>query len=253
MKLDPGCCRCCATSLEIAARHAALERQGKPGGARRPIHGCYCRGRLAHERCACPWCRACVAWWPRCARATCDEPTLWGDLCRLHQDQRRESDRRRAERSRDVRQPPRPPHERTEGACSMCGLTPLPGRRRSWCSDECVNLWYIATSGQVALKHLTDLHGWSCWSCGAAERPAPVFEWARWSDVPAGLYPLAPVPVRLEVEHVRPLWSLTAAERSELRWWLPFNLQLLCSTCHKAKSAEETRERARLRRLARQT
>lgn len=55
-------------------------------------------------------------------------------------------------------------------------------------------------------------------------------------------------PVRLEVEHVRPLWSLTDQERTELRWWLPYNLQLLCESCHKAKSAREASERAMLRR-----
>lgn len=53
-----------------------------------------------------------------------------------------------------------------------------------------------------------------------------------------------------QVDHVRPLWSLSGAERVELRWWLPFNLQLLCRPCHAAKTAREAAERARLRRVA---
>lgn len=105
----------------------------------------------------------------------------------------------------------------------MCGTTPLPGRRRSWCSDACVDLWNLATMPRVQLSQLVALHGPGCWSCG--------------SDHDG-----------LEVEHVRPLWSLTDDERGELRWWLPFNLQLLCRTCHRAKTAREAGERAARRR-----
>lgn len=134
----------------------------------------------------------------------------------------------------------------------MCGVTPLPGRRRSWCSDECVDLWYVATSGVRALAHLVAIHGHGCWECGATEQPGGIPIWHSWSDdLPLGAYPPEPEPVTLEVEHVRPLWSLTDVERTELRWWLPFNLQLLCSPCHKAKSRRETAERARRRRAER--
>lgn len=122
-----------------------------------------------------------------------------------------------------VRTPPRPPFEGKRGRCAMCGKEP-PGRRRSWCSDECVRVWWLATSPAVALAELEALHGSVCWECG------------RSVDY-------------LEVEHRRPLWSLTAEERRELRWWLPFNLQLLCAPCHKAKSRHEAVERAALRRL----
>jgi 5-methylcytosine-specific restriction endonuclease McrA len=52
----------------------------------------------------------------------------------------------------------------------------------------------------------------------------------------------------LFVDHVRPRWSLTEQQRGELRWWLPFNLQLLCGRCHADKTAREAAERAELRR-----
>lgn len=123
-----------------------------------------------------------------------------------------------------VRRPPRPPHEKGRG-CSMCGLYPLPGRRRSWCSDECVRIWWYATDGPLVLRELTDLHGAICWACGAPSE-------------------------RLDVDHRRPLWSLTLDQRTELRWWLPFNLQLLCPTCHKDKTRYEAGLRARVRRAA---
>lgn len=104
----------------------------------------------------------------------------------------------------------------------MCGTTELPPRRRTWCSDTCVDLWLLATMPAVATSQLLELHGDTCWAC---DGPGP-----------------------LELEHVRPLWSLTPAERKQLRWWLPYNLQLLCVPCHKAKSKREAGERAALRR-----
>lgn len=105
----------------------------------------------------------------------------------------------------------------------MCGTTELPPRRRSWCSDECVTLWNLASDPRSATTHLVRLHGSVCWSCGPTSEP-------------------------LELEHVRPLWSLTDEQRQQLRWWLPYNLQLLCSTCHKAKSRHEAQVRAAWRR-----
>lgn len=78
-------------------------------------------------------------------------------------------------------------------------------------------------------------------------------------------------PRKLQVDHVRPLATLTDTERRDLRWWgidlaelrrcavlqardrtrtyHPPNLQLLCGPCHRAKSARETKERARVRAL----
>lgn len=121
---------------------------------------------------------------------------------------------RRRQAVRDaVRKPPRPPYERTPNSCSMCAAPP-PGRRTSWCSDDCVNLWLVATRPKAALHQLVALHGHRCWSCG------------HHAD-------------ELDVDHIRPLWSLDDLERTELRWWLPFNLQLLCPNCHKAKTRAE--------------
>lgn len=83
-------------------------------------------------------------------------------------------------------------------------------------------MWHYVAFPQVAVGLLVQAHGQICWGCRARNRP-------------------------LELEHVRPLWSLTPAERLELKWWLPFNLQLLCRECHRAKTAREARERYDLR------
>lgn len=132
----------------------------------------------------------------------------------------------------------------------------------------------MATRSESALHHLADLHGWRCWACDATWQPGTLdnplgyvlrsWEWdglapdlhaPRVGRAHAGPYchrpllgPPEPRQVVLEVEHVRPLWSLTEEERTRLRWWLPFNLQLLCEACHRAKSRREAAARAAFRR-----
>lgn len=78
-------------------------------------------------------------------------------------------------------------------------------------------MWNLATSPRYAWSMLRK-EADCCWQCRARK-------------------------VVLEVEHIRPLWSLTPSERLELKWWLPYNLQLLCRACHRAKTAAESRER----------
>lgn len=138
-----------------------------------------------------------------------------------------ERERQKRERSRVVRKPPKPRYaDYPPGVCRLCGA-PCPGRRTLWCSDDCGNLVAASVNPSRAYAHLTALHGHCCWQCGSGE-------------------PF----VALEVDHVRPLWSLTPRERCQLRWWLPFNLQLLCRPCHKAKTAREAARRANLARQA---
>lgn len=187
-------------------------------------------------------------------------------------------------RPANPRLPPRVWKRHPDGpCCCLCGHHPLPPRRRSWCSDDCVHLWNLATSGEVARRHLLQVFGHRCWSCDAdwrlgltddhdqfgsvwGGRPlgsirGPSGGWRDRQPAPEGwihptycewpgpvLGPPSPLRVELEVEHVRPLWSLDEVERLELRWWLPFNLQLLCVPCHRAKTKREAGARAAYRR-----
>lgn len=145
-----------------------------------------------------------------------------------------------------VRTPPPLPHLTQSGTCSLCGTTPLPGRRRSWCSDLCVWRWNAAqgnlrfagfalllpgiVEGNYWSLHGADMRqrGYRCACCGG---------WFRYREI--------------EVDHIRPLWSLTPAERADIIWWTEPNLQLLCRPCHAVKTKREAGERGRVRQMMR--
>lgn len=126
-------------------------------------------------------------------------------------------------RRKEVREPPPWPFKKVAGACNLCG-TDVPKPRRSWCSAECVAINELSRFPDVARHQLLWVYD-GCHRCGAR----------TW---------------KLDVDHRRPLWSLTPAERGELRWWLPFNLWLLCDECHKAKTKWEAAARAQGRNIA---
>lgn len=131
-----------------------------------------------------------------------------------------------AARRAKVRNPPRLPFNRA-GVCRLCGADVV-APRRSWCSQACVDIWWMATSSDRARRDLVAFYP-GCWECGELES----FD------------------VGVQVDHVVPLWNLTVAERLELKWWLPFNLQLLCDRCHAVKTKREAGRRAEIRRTGR--
>ncbi|HEV8230193.1 MAG TPA: HNH endonuclease signature motif containing protein [Candidatus Limnocylindria bacterium] len=83
-----------------------------------------------------------------------------------------------------------------------------------------MELWKLAAFRGYQLLHMLQVHGRRCWGCG--RRDPHLF---------------------LELDHMRALSTLTTEERCELKWWLPFNLQLLCRDCHREKTATEARAR----------
>jgi 5-methylcytosine-specific restriction endonuclease McrA len=110
----------------------------------------------------------------------------------------------------------------------MCGEI-APGKR-GWWHPACVEMWHYIAFPQNAISLLVKAHGRICWECRKRGEGL--------------IYPL-------ELEHVKPLWSLSATERLEHKWWLPFNLQLLCRDCHALKTAREAKERAAIAKTAR--
>lgn len=208
-------------------------------------------GRLAHES---PWCQLVGPgdWTARSLELVDCPQCLEQRARRLERDRQRDQARRR----RAVRLPPKPWEQPGHpGGCSLCS-SPIPkARRRTWCSQECVDLWHLATFPAAATAQLLELQGQRCWKCGETREATPLEPWEYeprpWLPDPRPRYgPPGLRPVTLELDHVRPLWSLTDLERQELRWWLPGNLQLLCGPCHAAKTRLEAGQRAQVRRAA---
>jgi 5-methylcytosine-specific restriction endonuclease McrA len=126
-----------------------------------------------------------------------------------------------------VRVPPPRPFERIKSprgqyVCPMCGVDA--GYKRGWWHKECAEMWNLSTNPRWQLRELWANVGTKCWACLVGHG--------------------------IDVDHIKPLWSLTAQERKELKWWLPFNLQVLCRECHAIKTKREAGERAAIRRAA---
>lgn len=164
------CCRCCDGSARATATLQNYRDRIAAGGQpatdlerlwfAHPENVCWCPDADRADWCRC---RHCLSWLrraPRCHLQDCTLPAThpWSQStkgpprCIVHEREHLERQRAASRRARAIRTPPRPPHEATKGTCSMCGTSPLPGRRRSWCSDTCVDLWNLAASAQVA-KH----------------------------------------------------------------------------------------------------
>jgi hypothetical protein len=151
------------------------------------------------------------------------------------------------------REPPRPPFENAPtGTCRMCGASPLPKRKRRWCSDACAETWvHVNQPAWCSWRFRLDTFGQRearCFECGATEKealaahPESIVR-VKGTSVTQEMVRSQVAWHPLELDHIRPLYSLNDEERLQLRWWLPFNLQLLCHWCHAAKSAREARER----------
>lgn len=139
--------------------------------------------------------------------------------------------------SRPGRIPPPPPFLGQKGRCKLCG-SPVPKGRRTLCSEACGDILAYARSQGWAAWALARDHGAPehsyrgsrCFSCLRTAKEAEEANNDRRFKA-------------LELDHIRPLWTLNEDERRELKWWLPFNLQLLCHWCHVEKTSREARDR----------
>ncbi len=151
----------------------------------------------------------------------------------------------------------------SRGTCRLCGKGSLDGRRRNW-HTRCLAVYN--TAYQQAEQWLHRRQRGRCARCGRryAERlervrndpylqiRAPRPELLCWvaDDTPRDPDEPRHGP-RLEIDHIVPLWKVRRMPPQRRRkpcWWLAGNLQLLCVPCHRAKTAEESAERAALRR-----
>ncbi len=150
-----------------------------------------------------------------------------------------------------TRAPPRKPNPRTpKGFCVWCGSR-VEGRRRTWCSDACVDEYRIANFAGDAQKAVFRRDHGVCAGCGVDTKLTG--KWRR-KRFPRGFgfgwYPEGPVteveyvPAEWEADHVVPLWSVDRDAPDAFRYWSLSNIQTLCVRCHKAKTKREAAARA---------
>jgi hypothetical protein len=149
------------------------------------------------------------------------------------------------------------------GSCRWCGGADVQKPSVYW-HPVCVDAYKAHTDPGHQLELLLTRDGPRCRCCRAGgyraagshvARPAGMgwdeyFKLWRDPEAPGRYTTLGPA-IPLEVDHVRPLWSVAHLPDDERRHFFgPTNLQLLCAACHKAKSAREAAERASIRRAA---
>lgn len=165
-----------------------------------------------------------------------------------------------------LRRPPVPHWNSPVGYCRWCGekIEANDKRRRHW-HKPCSDAYNIAVHLRAAYHKLVERDGPRCRDCGAEEGAVTRFEksksyWAAvgmergnpnlYRAVQNGLAtPVRPVHCRLEVDHEFPLWLVDREAPDARRYWGLDNLALRCVDCHKAKTAREAGERAKIKRL----
>ena len=162
--------------------------------------------------------------------------------------------------------PPRPPgHVSGYGTCVWCceAITTKNAKRRQWHSGregepDCVGIYKIAAQSESQRAACWERDKGICAKCGCdASKP-----WGYRSGGPTYCYdretrqsyPATQIIAMADwnADHIVPVWSVPEglAWAEAFRFWSIDNLQTLCGRCHKAKSALEAAERARLKREA---
>jgi 5-methylcytosine-specific restriction endonuclease McrA len=124
----------------------------------------------------------------------------------------------------------------SEGACAWCA-TPLPPRRRTWCSDRCGDAFWANHWWSVARRSAKRRDKYRCTSCGtrAPKRPVKATFKTHAAYLKAMRAWRAEKRIaRLEVNHIVPC----AGKHRELSCSHHLeNLETLCPACHKRHTA----------------
>lgn len=136
---------------------------------------------------------------------------------------------------------PRLPHEGAPlGHCRWCGEVMLtkrkkPDRRRTCHKGECRINYDCVSSPGAARYQIWKRDDGVCAVCGVR---CDLFGSTRNGD--------------WSVDHIYPLWLVDRSRPKAWRYWMPWNLQTLCSDHHTEKSRREARARAFVRRQLRE-
>jgi len=142
--------------------------------------------------------------------------------------------------------------------CRWCGVE-VPGLRRSWCSDKCVDEYSIRANGNVMRRKLFERDRGICVACGfrAEAFNQHLHSWYL-ERYPDGytcwrrtiLHETRQMVENFGVNLNQSLWEadhIHPVEHGGGGCGLD-NIQTLCHWCHVRKTAEQARERARARR-----
>jgi 5-methylcytosine-specific restriction protein A len=150
-----------------------------------------------------------------------------------------------------TRLPPRKPNWKIQkGFCVWCA-DKVEGRRRSWCSQACVDEYRVANFAGDAAEHVWKRDKGVCAGCGFDTTSVISWRqcyrrfWGYGEQHPEG--PVTPVEWHRQMwhaDHVIPLWSVDRTAPDAFSYWTLANLQTLCAPCHKAKTKAEAAERA---------
>lgn len=109
--------------------------------------------------------------------------------------------------------------------CTWCHKE-VPIGRRTWCSGECVDQYRMATDWQYLSRKVYERDKAICQSCGVDTKEIPYKKWRRRAH---------------DIDHIIPVEH---GGKSVME-----NLQTLCVSCHRAKTAKQAREKAIKRRV----
>lgn len=166
------------------------------------------------------------------------------------------------------------------GTCVWCGKD-LPRNKDG--SPSKVLRWHPGCA--AAYRDLTDTYhqamlvakrdGRRCFDCGRTHQVVGIMAWDVgrgfcgrgfskyvyrgqgvpihfWADVEGPFTPVRFREIDLELDHDVPLWRVAhLPDEERIKYFRIENLRLRCRECHKAKTAREAAERAKLKRLAR--
>lgn len=146
-----------------------------------------------------------------------------------------------------------PMPEKLRPICRLCG-EPCPGRRYSWCSDECVDA-YLLVSDSAALRRATFARDKGiCAVCGvdcaALQERLDAMGYEQRGEAFVVLRENGFNVPTFRTDFCGSLWEAHHAEAlDEGGSWELSNVQTLCSPHHKEKTAEQAGRRARQIRL----
>ncbi len=170
---------------------------------------------------------------------------------------------RQTELAENIRRPPRPPGWKAErGWCTFCagkilewnGYRWIWRHRKGW-HLECLRAWFVCSNPIFARAMVFRRDRGICADCGENTIQAWSEDWLH--EILAEIDLIHERPQDgfalpnlgpWELDHEYPLWLVDRQQADALKYWSINNLATRCCICHKAKTAREAQNRAKVKR-----